>query len=486
MKNSFILYPLSLLLCLSSCSTKDNVPVAGTQPPVISAFAPTEGGVGTLITIQGEELTRVDSAWIGQFPIDIKYRVSQHQLQLEVVPGAMTGPITLSNNAGRCTTTECFTVRYQQPIVDTYPTEVTVYDQVVLTGRNLQVVAAVLINGNPVRVIAQRENELVFEVPFHDSEEPVTIRLTYFDGEKEQTIGPEGATLIIQKLKPLVTECPTSLTKYSPVCLIGERLNLIDTLYIGNIKPEIRVQNETMIEFDMPSNYFDGPFVGVLKAIYYGTKELVLCENFSVISDPNEPRYNVYKNIVLSARNGGTEICFIDADQGIVYGSCEVEENMTAIDFFLYDQSGYAQFYSPNNATNTTKNYKCNGVSITANNPTAWNEFYKIECLFRVLNPDNSSQKAVIDAYEAGTIVKLDEDFFAGISEPSSKAPRIYQTDEDRDKAGTGHFSTKSYAWGWVKNKTTGKNGIIKILSTRANAETGKTYEVTFDMIWEK
>lgn len=482
------IYILMTSCLLSACRQGANTPDPAAQSPVVRTFTPAEGGVGTEICIEGDHLTSVDSVWIGQTLTQIKYRVSQHKLMVQVISGVRSGAITVSNHAGRYTTQENFTVLYRQPTVEAWPSEVTVYDQVVLTGKNLQFVSSVLVDGEAATIIAQREDELVFEVPFHDDETPVTLRLTYFDGEKEQPFGPDGATLTIVKLKPVITICPTTLTKYEPVRIEGERLDLIEALYIGELKADIRLQNETMIEFDVPSNYFDGPFVGELRAIYYGTKEMVLCDRFSVVSDPNEPRYNVYRNIVLSARvaAGGTETCFLDADEGVVYSSCEAAENMGSIDFFLYDNSGYAQLYSPSNATNTVKNYKCDGTSITAADPNAWTEFYRTDCLFRVLDPTNETQKSVIDAYEAGTIVRLDADFFSGISEPTGKAPRVYQTDEDRNKGGTSHFSAESYAWAWVKNYATGKNGIIKVLSTKANSDSGKTYEITIDIIWEK
>ncbi|MGN1247544.1 MAG: hypothetical protein ACI4UO_03035, partial [Paludibacteraceae bacterium] len=107
-------------------------------------------------------------------------------------------------------------------------------------------------------------------------------------------------------------------------------------------------------------------------------------------------------------------------------------------------------------------------------------------CFFRVLDPNKELHKAVIDAYEEGTIIKLDDAFFEGIDQPTGKAPRVYESDADRDAAGSSHFSCHSYAWGWVRNNTTGKNGIIKIIGVKANADTGKTYETTFDIIWEK
>lgn len=481
----YILLAASLMV---ACKPDTNTPEPENQAPVITSFVPSEGGVGTEITIEGNNLTRVDSVWIGETLTPIQYRVSQHKLVARVISGVKSGPITVSNNAGRYTTQDIFTVHYLTPTVDNYPTEVTVYDQVVLEGNNLQFVSAVLIDNNPVSIIAQREKELVFQVPFHDDETPVTLRLSYFDGEQEQQFGPEGATLTIVKLKPLITSCPTGLTKYEPARIEGERLNLIDTLYIGTLRADIRLQNETVIEFDVPGNYFDGPFTAELKAIYYGTKEMTLCPNFAVVSDPNEPRYNSYKDVVLSARvaYGGTEECFFDGEEGIVYGSCEVEDNMMGIDFFLYDNTGFAQLYSPSNATNTLKNYKCEGTSITAANPTAWDSFFQISTLTRPLNPDNATQKALIDAYEAGTIVQLDDILFEGISAPSAKGIRIYEKDADAVAAGQSTYvSLDKCNHIWIRNFNTEKDGIMKLTGMKANAE-NRVYEITFDIIWEK
>lgn len=486
MKKVYIL--LLAAIVLVACKERTSVSEYQVLSPVVTAFRPHEGEVGTEITIEGENLTRVDSVWIGETVVKIAYRISQRELVAEVVSGAKSGPITVSNTAGSYTTGESFQVSYSQPHIDRYPTEATVYDQVVLSGQNLHFIQEVKIDGQAVTIVAQRNNELVFEVPFRDEEEPVTLRFTYFDGEKTCEFGPEGATFVVVKQKPEITQCPTSLTKYQPVRMEGVRLQLIDALYIGDLKAEIRLQNENTIEFDVPSNYFDGPFTAPLRAFYYETKELIIVENFEVISDPNEPRYTAYKGVTLSARSasGGTEEAFFDADQGLVISSCDAQDQMMAIDFFLYDNTGYAQLYSPSNATNTLKNYKCDGTSITAADPNAWSEFYKTECLFRVLDPSKELHKAVIDAYEQGTIIKLDDAFFEGIDLPTGKAPRVYESDEDRDAAGSSHFSCHSYAWGWVRNNTTGKNGIIKITGVKASADTGKTYEATFDMIWEK
>jgi hypothetical protein len=224
--------------------------------------------------------------------------------------------------------------------------------------------------------------------------------------------------------------------------------------------------------------------------VYYGDKEVIFAKDFQVYADPDEPRFYRYTDVLLSARGnyGGLEMPFFDAESGTVISSCEAAENIPIIDFLLYDQAGYVQLYGPHNAANTVKNFKCDGKSIDPQDGT-WNAFYRpdegiITC-FRVLKPENETEKAIIDAYEAGTIIELNEEFFAGVSEPSSKAPRVYRSASD-DGYSNSHFSLDQYPYGWVRNFTTGKNGIIKVTAMPKEAVNGRIPELQFDIIWSK
>ena len=179
---------------------------------------------------------------------------------------------------------------------------------------------------------------------------------------------------------------------------------------------------------------------------------------------------------------------FFDAESGTVISSCEAAANIPIIDFLLYDQAGYVQLYGPHNAANTVKNFKCDGKSIDPQDGS-WNAFYNpdegiITC-FRVLKPENEAEKAIIDAYESGTIIELNEDFFAGVSEPTSKAPRVYRSAND-DGYSNSHFSLDRYPYGWVRNFTTGKNGIIKVTAMPKEAVNGRIPDLQFDIIWSK
>jgi len=487
MKRTTIMIVAAIAL-LAGCE-KTYLPSHEELPPVLTGFSPKQGEVGTMITITGENLQRVDSVFIGGTPALIRYRVSGKELVAQVVSGNRTGQLRISNVQGSAESADDFTVHYAVPAITGCPEEGTVNAEAVVTGDNLHFVEKVMVGDAEAPIVAQRKNELVFKVPYVESEVSVHITFSYFDGNTYQKTTSEKPFLIMLEV-PAVTFCPLSLTKYQPVTLQGEHLRLIDALYVGDEPALIKLQSDEEITFDMPTNYFGGNMTGDLKAVYYGSRELVIVSGFQVIADANEPRFYKYTDVLLSARAGygGTETSFFDAESGTVISSCEAAANIPIIDFFLYDQVGYVQLYGPHNGSSTVKNFKCDGKSIDLQDGT-WKPFYDsdngiITC-FRVLKPENAAEKAIIDAYEAGTIVELNEAFFSEVSDPQSKAPRVYRSSSDPGYTSS-HFSLDAYPYGWVKNFTTGKSGIIKVTGIPKDAVNGRIPELTFDIIWSK
>ena len=484
MKNKSLLF-IAIAMLFVACE-QAYIPHSEILAPILTDFNPKQGEVGTEITITGEHLQRVDTVMIGSTPAAIVYRISSQKLIAKVVSGNRSGIIRIANVTGASESKEEFTVNYSIPSVKQFPTEGTVNEEIVVEGDNLHFIDQVLVDDEPAVIIAQHKQELVFKVPYTDVEDSVSLRFTYFDGTTKQSIGAEGKSFLVLKEAPKVKVCPASLTKYEPALLQGENLKLIEKIMVGEEMVEIKLQSDDEILFDMPTNYFGGNMTGDLKGIYYGVKEVVIAKNFQVIADPNEPRYYTYKNVLLSARAnyGGTEEAFFDAESGMVISSCDAASNISIIDFLLYDQAGYVQLYSPMNASNVVKNFKCEGKTIDPQDGT-WKDFYTTETYFRVLNPDSAAQQAIINAYEAGTIVELDDAFFTGIAEPVSKAPRVYKSASDPGYSNT-HFSLDAYPYGWVKNTTTGKSGIIKMTDMPKEAVNGRISELTFDIIWSK
>lgn len=489
------IYMLLLLLTtivFIACNESALIEEFKVEPPVITEFSPKSGDVGTEITIIGENLDRIDQVQIGGGNTSIKYRISSTKLVAKVLTSSRSGVISVANSAGEAQSSDHFTISYATPSIDAYPTEGKIGADIVIYGDNLNTIDAVLLGTDEASIISKMSDEIVFKVPYSNAQGPVELSFIYFDGTQNSKIGPSGNTFSIISELPRVFEFPASLTKYTPVEIKGDKLSLIDSIFIGNAKVMILSKTDTSIIFDMYPNYFGGSMASAtLKGVYYGEEEIIITDAFSLITDPNEPRYYKHTDVLLSARSGygGTEDAFFDAETGAVYNSCSAFENRTGIDFFLYDQSGYVQLYGPHNATNTVKNFKCNNVTIDPQDGS-WNDFYGaggIETRFKALNRANPDELRVIEAYEAGTIIELNSELFSGIELPTTSAPRVYKSSSNAGfSASSGHFSLDEYSIGWVRNFTTGKNGIIKLKEMPKDAVNGRIPELIFDIIWAK
>lgn len=493
LKISICFFSILFAFGLSSCKEEILVDKLEIAPPVLQDFNPKNGEIGTEITITGENLHRVESVLLGEGIAELKYKINSSKIIAVVTSASRSGKITVVNPKGSSASEENFTVNFVTPSVNDYPLDGIVYTDIVMEGTNLHVVDSLLIGGEKATIISKRKNEIVFRVPFLESEDPVTLRLHYFNGEENTTVGPEGDTFVVLKEAPLALTVPESLEKYTPVSITGERLLLIDSLFVNDIKMLIKSKTDTEIVFDLPTNYFEGAGSGMLKGIYYGVREIILNDNFTINSDPNEPRFFRHENILLSARiepnSNGTEDAFFDAESGMVFHSCLAYDNRLDIDFFVYDQMNYVQLYGPHNATNVVKNFKCENKSIDSPE-TLWTDFYGskgVTTKFKILSKDSVSHLSLINAYEAGTITEITEDLFEGILLPGTSAPRVYKSTTDAGFDASQHMAVNGNNLAWVRNYTTGKDGIIEILDLPKEAHTnGRIADIKFNIIWAK
>ena len=107
---------IAIVAGMSSCDEEAFVYQYEVKAPVITDFSPKTGSVGTLVTITGENLQRVDTVKIGGEMAHIKYRISASKLVAEVKSTCKTGPIYVRNTAGNATSTEDFTMSYPVPL----------------------------------------------------------------------------------------------------------------------------------------------------------------------------------------------------------------------------------------------------------------------------------------------------------------------------------------------------------------------------------
>ena len=124
-------------------TSSENFTVTGTTPapapPVVSSFSPSEGEVGTSVTITGENFSETPSAndvRFGGVMAAAPTSASTTSLVVLVPSGAVTGRISVTVGGQTGTSSENFTV-ILPPVVSSFsPTEGTVGTSVTITGKN--------------------------------------------------------------------------------------------------------------------------------------------------------------------------------------------------------------------------------------------------------------------------------------------------------------------------------------------------------------
>lgn len=112
-------------------------------PPTITSFSPPSGESGTVVTINGTQLTGTTNVQFGQTSAPFEV-LSSTQLQATVPIGADSGPIAVTTANGTATSQESFTVVVKIPkIVGFTPQSGPVGTQVTINGLNLSNTGAV-------------------------------------------------------------------------------------------------------------------------------------------------------------------------------------------------------------------------------------------------------------------------------------------------------------------------------------------------------
>lgn len=234
---------------------------------------------------------------------------------------------------------------------------------------------------------------------------------------------------------------------------------------------EVTLNQETQYNFVYDYTY--RPNAANLKLILYDEYGL---QAEAVISIPIQP-YDIYKDVTMHAQ-GTTTVTFSNSaiilPEYQLIGPCNFANYETKISFFFYNTSNGPTFYSPTNTGSVIANYRCGGAQYAPAIPvSSWTD-----TKFRVLDPANTAQNAIYEAYNSNNIADMDDDgLFTGIAAPSSSAPR-YGTD-------SGQFDTanKYLIWAKIPNPDKTINVLLRIKSVSQNSNESS---VTFDLLVPK
>ena len=106
-------------------------------PPANLTFAPLRRGKNKLVSVTGQNLTRITQVTLNGRPVGIHTRIEGTDFQFFVPVDATTGPIAVVNRAGTATSAKSLTV-VQTPVLTDYPRRAAVGRRMVLKGLNLK------------------------------------------------------------------------------------------------------------------------------------------------------------------------------------------------------------------------------------------------------------------------------------------------------------------------------------------------------------
>jgi len=189
--------------------------------------------------ITADEAKSTQRITVGGGEANILFRVNGSLLIAEITKTSRDGKVTLINSVGESTSASDFEITYSTPSFNDLPSEASVYSNILVNGTNLNFVDSIMIAGIKSEIISQTQTEIVFQVPFYDSEDPTNLEMDYYNGTAEKRVLLWDQGFVVTKKKPLITNVPTSVTKYTPVLIEGENLDLFDAFYVGSLKLSI-------------------------------------------------------------------------------------------------------------------------------------------------------------------------------------------------------------------------------------------------------
>lgn len=317
---------VGMLLLTVSCNEELQIATYDQEAPSIASFTPTTGPVGTLVTVRGAGLHRIEKAYINDAEVEIRYAISGNEIVLRTTTAGSTGPISLEGPDGTARSTEIFTYTYPTPEITTYPESFTVGDEVVFFGTGLDGILNVRFDTVEGEIVDQRSTELVVKVP--DLRIPeADITFSYFDGSSVVSFVHSGAEIVrevpkVDQLTPSGTvEVGTDITA------TGSFLHLVEQIKVGDVEARIVSQPEngqslTFRILDDPS-FPDG--VNTLPLVFYsfnGSEVLDVQEQFSFLV----PKFYTWRNANLNAHSVQKLNHFFCLDTGETYSADDFAE----------------------------------------------------------------------------------------------------------------------------------------------------------------
>lgn len=360
MKKQNIVYAIVFLTIilvsgLISCDEKIHVDMIPDQLiPVVGSFEPQQAEIGQLVNISGEDLKYVDKVFIGSAEAVIKYKVNNSLVVIEITNEITGGNVKVQNKVGESSESESsFLVVFKQPVLDQVPVSGRINEEVLVTGSNLQYIKQLIIGDVAADIVAQKSTELVFKVPFYLANQ-ATMSYQYISANGQQAVSLAENGFSIVKSWPSFASVPEKAMINSEITIIGENMNVVDSVYIGTQKVNIVSKDPLTLVIAVPN---DAELEGKQSVFVYsyGGQELSsgpvlriitklerMLENFEAFTGDPFAKKKTISPVYETGLNGNANI---EAPEGNFYASLKIDYDQSIVN---NGGSTFSEFYFKN------------------------------------------------------------------------------------------------------------------------------------------
>lgn len=394
--------------------------------PTISSFMPEEGAPGTEVMIEGENLSNVDSIFIGDALVKVKNKISNTQILAEVTANARSGKVKVRNPKGVGESEKTFSVTVIVPTLDEIITniegELTVGESNIIKGTNLKSVVSVLVAGVEAKLEFVSDTEIKFIVPSVSGVTSSKVTIQYLNGETTESINSENTYNIVgSAIVPNITSCPSSANIWTEITITGNNLDVATHALFNGMTIDFSSKTVGEIKLTIPTNFLSETTADLI-LVYNEGDEVIASQNFTVTIPSISGAVNFYGGLVIEAQDPSMSNQFFHAPSGIFYSACTDFNTIRNNTYFFItwsDANLTFQINNPNNSANQTSMFFCNEAQLPG-------EKLPNIVKFKILKTSTKAENEFINQVRSRTLGQISPDIIkdAGVSNASTNAPR--------------------------------------------------------------
>jgi len=220
------------------------------NPPTISSFSPTSGGVGASVTILGNHFTGATSVTFNN--VSASFNVdSNTQIRATVPSAATTGLIRVTTPAGTAVSAGNFAVTFAPIVTSFNPTSGLIGSNVTISGNNFNGATAVRFNGTLAAFTIDSNSQIRVVVPVGATTGKISV--TNLDGTTTSV-----NDFVVLNPPTIGSFSPTSGGVGAAVTILGNHFTGASSVLFNGLPASFVVDSNTQIRATVPASATSG------------------------------------------------------------------------------------------------------------------------------------------------------------------------------------------------------------------------------------